>query len=286
MSANYGSAVERVRSTATRRGAHASYAGDALPCGSRLNDRRTAYSLLELQVAFVVFGIALAGLGPLVVMHLKQLRKIEERTSDQTTYHLVPSPDPWARKLGAPAATETVDPGPPPAPPVTLIDNSDPGYSESGPDTWHDHTRPAINGSLRCIDTGSGSNMATWEFTGLTPGWYDVLATWSERSIQATDAPYSVYDDLEFEGTFPMNQQLDPTGAVFQGRPWDSLGVFALESTTLRVELSDYANNSRVVADAVRIVRLKNDVQILSLEKSLISEEMTVHVSVTVGTPP
>lgn len=75
------------------------------------NQRRTGVSLLEIQVAFVLFGVALAGLAPLSVMHLKQLRKLEDRLSDKNTYYLSPSSDPWARKLGAAAQISTV-PGP------------------------------------------------------------------------------------------------------------------------------------------------------------------------------
>lgn len=73
---------------------------------------RPGFSLLELQVAFVLFGIALAGLGPLVVMQLRQVRTLESRFSDQTTYYLVPSTNAWARKLGAAATIQTEDPGP------------------------------------------------------------------------------------------------------------------------------------------------------------------------------
>ncbi len=75
------------------------------------NQHRTGVSLLEIQVAFVLFGVALAGLAPLSVMHLKQLRKIEDRLSDKNTYYLSPSSDLWARKLGAAAQIATV-PGP------------------------------------------------------------------------------------------------------------------------------------------------------------------------------
>jgi hypothetical protein len=247
--------------------------------------RRAGYSFLELQVSLVVFGVALAGLGPLVIMHLKQVRKVEERCSDQVTYYLVPSTDEWARKLGASASIATVDPGDPPAPPVTLIDNGDAGYYESGPDAWHDHSETAINGDLRCHPTGVGSNTANWEFTNLPPGWYEVLVTWHEQSNRADNAPFAIYDGVDVEGIFPVNQQVAPSGAVYQGRPWASLGVFAIHDTSLRVELSDLANDSRVVADAVRIVPWRNALQVLSIEKTQTSEDMTVHVSITTGTP-
>ncbi len=62
--------------------------------------------------------------------------------------------------------------------------------------------------------------------------------------------------------------------------PWQSLGIFSITSGTLRVELSDDANDE-VVADAVRIVPWGNQVQVLSVQKSFDSEEVTVRVSVT-----
>ncbi len=68
--------------------------------------------MLELEVALIVFGIALAGLGPHLVMTTKQLKRLESRFGPQTTYYLVPSVDTWSRKLGAAASLTTLDPGP------------------------------------------------------------------------------------------------------------------------------------------------------------------------------
>jgi hypothetical protein len=74
---------------------------------------------LELQVAFVVFGIALTGLCPLVVMQTRHVKSLEARLNPQTVHYLMPFSDPWTAKLGA-AATVTpqlVVPTPPPTPP-------------------------------------------------------------------------------------------------------------------------------------------------------------------------
>ena len=73
----------------------------------RTATRRPAFSLLELEVALVLFGIALTGLCPLVVMQSRQVRNLQSRLNPQTTYYLVPSADPWARKLGAGASLVT-----------------------------------------------------------------------------------------------------------------------------------------------------------------------------------
>ena len=77
---------------------------------ARRGRTRRGVSLLELEVAFVVFGIALSGLAPLVVMHQRQVEKLEKRLNDTTTYYLTPSSDPWARKLGAAATLSATAP--------------------------------------------------------------------------------------------------------------------------------------------------------------------------------
>lgn len=247
---------------------------------------RIGFSLLELQVAFVVFGIALAGLGPLVVMQSRQVRELEGRFDDQTTYYLVPATDAWARKLGAPASIDTEDPGAA-APPVTLIDNGDAGYSETdaGPIDWQTgFGASAFGGSFRWNNGGGFGDKAGWQFAELTPGWYEVLVSFANHWSQASNAPYTVYDGAVARGTVRVNQQVAPSGADFEGSPWESLGVFLISGDTLRVELTDDADGN-IAADAVRIVPAGNAVEVVSLERSLTSEDVTANVSVTVQVP-
>ncbi|HWE37889.1 MAG TPA: hypothetical protein VG406_15070 [Isosphaeraceae bacterium] len=97
------------------------------PSRHRTRRYRAGYTVLEAQVAFVVLGVALAGICPLVVMQLRVVRKLEARFP-AGTYYLAPAPDGWARKLGVPAAIVSTDPGTPsnvatasPANAVTLV---------------------------------------------------------------------------------------------------------------------------------------------------------------------
>ena len=112
---------------------------------------RRGYSLLEVQVAFAILGIGLAGLCPLVVMQLRQVRQLELRLqgnvvqnnpvtgASQTMlqgnlYYIVPWTNPWAQKLSGSgqiltSAYSSCDPGslplPTPAPqsfPVTIVE--------------------------------------------------------------------------------------------------------------------------------------------------------------------
>ena len=84
--------------------------------------------LFEVQVAFLVLGIGLAGLCPLVVMQLRQVRMVEMRLRGQVietsritgvsepmvikrngvilptpVYYIVPWKNPWAQKLAGSA---------------------------------------------------------------------------------------------------------------------------------------------------------------------------------------
>jgi len=94
---------------------------------------RRGFTMLEVEISFVLLGIGLAGLAPLVMMQLRQVRKLELRFQGQVfkggvqmlpnpdhnlparTYLLVPWTDQWARKLSARGQVqEFVDPAQPP----------------------------------------------------------------------------------------------------------------------------------------------------------------------------
>jgi type II secretory pathway pseudopilin PulG len=111
---------------------------------------RRGFSLLEVQFAFAVLGIGLAGLCPLVVMQLRQVRVLEKRLQGQVvqynatngtsttmlsanTYYIVPWQNPLAQKITGSAqivlSTIPCDPGslalPTPAPasfPVSIAE--------------------------------------------------------------------------------------------------------------------------------------------------------------------
>jgi type II secretory pathway pseudopilin PulG len=118
--------------------------------------KRRGYTLLEVQVAFALLGIGLAGLCPLVVMQLRQVRKLELRLQGEVvqtnpatgvrtimlpgnTYYIVPWTNVWAQKLAGSgqiltSATSPCDLGslPTSAPQsVTIIELDAPPYSQS-----------------------------------------------------------------------------------------------------------------------------------------------------------
>ena len=136
-----------------------------MPRNPKINLARLGFSYLELQVAFVLLGIALAGLGPMVVVQSKQLRRLESRFRDGTKYYLVPSDNPWARKLGAAASLSTDEPSAP-DPAVTQIDNEDSGYYEIDPGSVDWTTASggnAFGGTLRWMGCSERPATSRWQ---------------------------------------------------------------------------------------------------------------------------
>jgi type II secretory pathway pseudopilin PulG len=121
---------------------------------------RRGYTLLDVQVAFALLGIGLAGLCPLVTMQLRQVRVLEQRLQGQVvetnpvtgiaqtmlpanTYYIVPWQNPWTQKLAGSgqiltSSVSLCDPGSLPvsfpAPtsyPVTIVELNAPPYSQT-----------------------------------------------------------------------------------------------------------------------------------------------------------
>jgi hypothetical protein len=128
----------------------------SIPVGAARRRARRGYMLYEVQVGFVLLGIGLAGLCPLVVMQLRQVRQLELRMQGQVslrgvtmvmptapTYYIVPWQNQWAQKLAGSAqivAATSIpcDPGPlqnpsnvNPSYTVTVLTLDAPPYSES-----------------------------------------------------------------------------------------------------------------------------------------------------------
>ena len=165
-----------------------------------------------------------------------------------------------------------------------IIDDGDPGFTTSG--SWiHKSVVGAFLFDHTYSAAGSGSDVATWTFSGLTPGQYEVAATWLPLENRATDAPFTVYDNLTVVGTASVNQELAPNDFSDQGANWETIGTFNISSNRLIVKLSDAANEF-VIADAVRIARvgeivLAPEIQVLAAGSNIV-DGGTVNFGTTV----
>lgn len=140
-----------------------------------------------------------------------------------------------------------------PSPPMRIIDDGDAGFTLS--EGWN--KSPIGEGRQNDVRTayrGDGSKVATWTFSGLSPGEYRVSATWSIHANRATNAPYSIFDGVggSLLGRVEVNQELSPDDFTADGSSWEDLMTVTITGDTLVVQLSNDANEY-VIADAVRI---------------------------------
>jgi hypothetical protein len=238
---------------------------------------------LEVQVALAIFAVGLGGLIPLTVINTRQVRALTDRLPADEVHYLVPPENSWAAKLGTPA---TISPDPPPAesPIVQLVDDGDAGYAEqdlASPDWTSVVTPSAFGDGFRQNDGGSEGDTAAWSFADLPPCGYEVFVTYPESASGASDAPFHVYDDAAALGVVRVDQRSVPAGPVYEGVHWDSLGIYAIQSGVLIVELTDDADGD-IAADAVRVVPVRNELEILNINASPDESAVSVQVSVTV----
>jgi len=260
----------------------------------------SGFSLLELQVAFVLFGIALAGLGPLVVMQLRQIKMLETRFNDQTTYYLAPSTNAWARKLGAAASIQTEDPGPPAAtgsafeahvnfqrpadPDPGVFDGND--YEADGGRAFGDRGNGYSYGWDRDNTSTTGNRNHDRSFDER----YDTLAhmqkpegasTWE---IAVPNGTYQVHlvagDPSYFDSTSKINVEglLTIDGVRDENNRWlEATATVTVTDGRLTVSNAPGATENKLCF--IDVLPGKK-VRILSLTKSLISEEVTARVEV------
>ncbi|HEY2156218.1 MAG TPA: hypothetical protein VGH33_11350 [Isosphaeraceae bacterium] len=237
--------------------------------------RRAGVSLLELQVAMIVLGVAVTGFCPLVVMQARLARKLETqpvgpdnpqvirgvRMLDGSPFSgqgfaaappatvLQPQPDGWVRRLGLAASFAVNAPAQPftPLPVQTVLDDdAGSGFSASG---WANAKDTSANDDdYHSLAVDSASGPATWTFSGLVPGRYHVMTSWVPKAQNAKDATYLFTDASDDPVAIPVDQTAGPGGSP----PWADLGVYYLDAT-FQVTLPG-STSGTVIADAIQLV--------------------------------
>jgi len=241
--------------------------------------KRRGFSYLEMQVSMGLFVIALTGLGPLTVMHSRQLTSVQNRLDPDNTYYLTPSRDEWARKLGTATSisVQALPPGaaavpPPPPRQTTIIDDGDADYAHRDLglyDWWTIWYGTAFQHDFRLNFPDNDGDVAAWSFRGLPAGNYTVYATWIPFAFSASQAEFDVFDDATLVESKQVDQSIAPNDETDDaGVRWEQLGQITFSGNTLQVQLSDRGANGFIVCDAVKVVRhAYNQVQVLQVTK-------------------
>jgi len=148
-----------------------------------------------------------------------------------------------------------------PASGAIIIDDEDPGFTLIGAD-WKQNVS-SIQGYdgdwYSSLFSPVGSETASWEFSGLSTGVYEVSITWkSYPTTSSSAAPYAVYDGAALILETTLDQSVTPSPdhleVDIQGNdiPFEVLGNFSVTSGSLEVELR-MPTGGFVTADAVRI---------------------------------
>ena len=145
--------------------------------------------------------------------------------------------------------------------PVAVIDNGQPGYSETG--SWST-VLGGFNGTNRIARTSRSSPptaTAEWSFTGLAPASYQVFVTFAGKPNYAKTAPFTVLDGGTTLGLVNLNESILVTqsqGGLAQGSfggvGWLELGVFTSSDGNLEVLLDNLTNQNFIDADGVLLV--------------------------------
>jgi hypothetical protein len=139
--------------------------------------------------------------------------------------------------------------------PLVNSDNGQTSYSETG--TGWQTLAQGWQGSSRTHASTSGtSTYATWTLTqsgGLPAGTYEFFVTYVPAADRDVTATYRVDDSSTLRGTVSVNQTIAPSGGMYQGANWRSLGKFTISSGTARVQLLVESDGS-VDADGALLV--------------------------------
>ena len=151
-----------------------------------------------------------------------------------------------------------------------IIDDGDQGFNQSGfTSQSNSQVAGAFDGDNHNLRGNDG--IATWTFTGLAEGEYQIAATWAHKydnKYNATDAPFTIRDG---SGALLAQANIDQTNTpddfIRSDTAWENLATVNVTEGSLVVSLGPSTNpNLYLVADAIRIDGTANVLPALDLQ--------------------
>ncbi len=138
-----------------------------------------------------------------------------------------------------------------------IVETGSAGFSTTG--AWST-TSGGLSGTVLLHNAGTADGgVASWTFTGLTPGaTYQIAATWPSLYNNAYDAQYDVLDGGQAVAINWANQQQTPAGFNAAGASWEVVADVQPSGSTLVVQLPGQTPSGyySVVADAVMLQQI------------------------------
>nr|MCS5702260.1 choice-of-anchor D domain-containing protein [Acidobacteriota bacterium] len=139
------------------------------------------------------------------------------------------------------------------APQFQVIDNGDAGFTATSGFSFYGLS--GRDGDLHYADVG-GNDTASWKFTNLVVGKYQVAATWTVASSRPTNAPFTVQDPSGTLAEVSVNQTQLPNDFDAQGSTWETLATVDSLDGELEVLLKNQGDKRWFIADAIRIEKV------------------------------
>ena len=147
---------------------------------------------------------------------------------------------------------------------TAIIDNGDVGYQTYG-DGWSTVTGSGYQGSYDQVYMPIGTNTATWTFTDVPDGTYEIYTTYVTAGNFSTATPYNIYAEApDASGNFttqPLittteNQRTEPNDATVNGFKGELLGKVAVTGGVVTVQLvSAGPNDCWIPADRMGLYK-------------------------------
>lgn len=239
------------------------------------SSKRRGSSYLEVQVAMVMLSIGMAGLYSMSVVQSRQTNRLTDILPSDQTAALNQASMEWARKLGVYASVDEIVV--PSAPIINqplvdiIIDNQSSGaYFRRGSSDWWgwtswNHSRAYLGNAHYHYSVGRTGSYAQLRANGLATGDYEVYVTFPNLGSLGRSIPHRVYDGWTLLETVDVNQRVAPADFRHAGRMWHLLGVYRINSGTVRVRMLDGPNSrSYILCDAM-LVRTQRPLRVLSV---------------------
>lgn len=133
---------------------------------------------------------------------------------------------------------------------VEIVDDLAPAWGAFAAEgDWSAESGWGFDAELLQAPAGSGASAATWSFS-VSPGTWEVYATWTASEDHASDAPYTLSGDED--QPVSADQRREPADLEANGVTWALLGAVQTSDGALTVRLTDAADGA-VIADAIRV---------------------------------
>ncbi len=137
---------------------------------------------------------------------------------------------------------------------VQIIDDADAAFATTG--TFLQNSG-GYGGSLRQSSGAAQASTASWT-VDVSPGTYQVAATWIARPEHAIDTPFTVYDGASGPSLAngSLDQTIEPNDFVDDSTWWEELGQLTVTGNTIVVEVTNAVGSGLAIADAIRVQRI------------------------------